>query len=303
MGTRLMLTVCDADDASLTVPGLDAGTAAVAIARSWARAGRDVLLVDADAHGSGLSQRIGAATRLALDPAQRGLPSLIASRASLSAESVAQHCWLLPTSGGGSLHLLGAPTHPYGAHQAAAWLADRARKLAELAERWAVIVSMPGAAAPSYVRLSRVASQGLALAVAPGTTPPCGLRAVLAAFGPRFAPDPEIRLLIAEADAAAPLRLAADSLTTGMSAPLIGGVKRARPAVLLGARPGPRGRVLLKAVDGVAARLAAMADHADEQAALGAGANGLASTQCAAATAEAATVNRAPGRSPAGAAT
>lgn len=295
-----MLAVRDAADTGLRAPGLDAGAVATAVARSWARTGRDVLLVDADAHGTGLSGRVGAATRLALDPARRGLPTLIASRASLSASSAAAHCWLLPT-GSGSVQLLGAPAHPNGARHAAAWLADRAGELAALTDRWTVVVSMPGATAPPYEPIVGAASQRLTLAVVPGTAAPGGYRAVLAAFGPRFPPDPEMRLLIAEADAAAPLRLAADSLTTGISAPLIGGIKQARPAALMGARPRPRDRVLMKALADVAALLAAMADHADQQAALPASTNGLAATQCTAATAEAATVNRAPGRSPAGA--
>ncbi len=252
-----MLAVRDAADAGLRAPGLDAGAVATAVARSWARTGRDVLLVDADAHGTGLSGRIGTATRLALDPARRGLPTLIASRTSLSAESAAAHCWLLPTSGSGSVQLLGAPAHPDGARQAASWLADRAGELAALAGSWAVVVSMPGAAAAAYEPLIGAASQRLILAVAPGTASPGGYRAVLAAFGPRFAPDPRATLSIAPACVSGSRCTAGVSPVADASAPLIGGVGRTRPAALLGARPMRRDRVLLAAIDGVASCLGA----------------------------------------------
>ncbi len=261
-----MLAVRDTHGASLAAPGLDAGAVATAVARSWAHTGRDVLLVDADAHGTGLSGRIGAAARLALQPAQRGLPSLIASRASLSADTVVRHCWLLPTEGGGSVHLLGAPAHPDGARRTAGWLADRCGELAALADRWAVIVSMPGPTAPSYEPLMQAASQRLTLAVAPGTAPAGGLRAVGAAFWLRFAPDPETRLLTAEVEGTGPHSLSANTPTLGTSAPLIGGIRRVRPAALLGARPRQRDRVLLEALAGVAGRLGAAADRVEEPA-------------------------------------
>ena len=245
-----MLAVRDTEETSLAVPGMDAGAVSVSVARCWAGTGRDVLLVDADAHGTGLPARIGAAARLALLPAQRGLPSLIAERASLEAEAVAGHCWLLPAAGGGSVHLLGAPAHPDGARRAANWLADRSQGLAGLADRWAVVVSMPGPAAPSYEPLLRAASQRLVLGVVPGTAPPGGLRAVLSAFWLRFAPDPDMRLRALDLWEADPGNPAAET-----SASLIGGIKRARPAALLGARPRRRDRVLLEAVADVGERL------------------------------------------------
>ncbi len=295
-----MLAVRDTEGASLAAPGLDAGAVATAIARSWADAGRDVLLVDADAHGTGLSGRIGVAARLALQPAQRGLPSLIASRSSLSAEIVVRHCWLLPTEGGGSVHLLGAPAHPDGARRTAGWLADRSGELAGLADRWAVIVSMPGPTAPSYEPLMHAASQRLVLAVAPGTAPPGGLRAVLAAFWLRFTPDPEVRMLSARPEGTGPEGLRANAPTVGTSAPLIGGTRRARPAALLGARPRHRDRVLLEALTGVAERLGAAADRSEEPARHWAGTNGLAAERCVT-TDTAAAGSRTPDRSPAGA--
>lgn len=276
-----MLAVRDADDTGLSAPGLDAGAVAVAVARSWAEAGREVLLVDADAHGSGLSGRIGAAARLALQPARRGLPSLIAARASLDAEIVARHCWLLPTSGG-SVQLLGAPAHPDGARRSAGWLAEHARGLAGLAGRWRVVVSMPGPAASAYEPLLRAASQRLVLAVAPGTAPPGGLRAVLSAFWWRFAPDPVMRLRCFDAEWGDPNSPAAET-----SESLIGGVKRARPAALLGARSRRRDRVLLAALARVAGHLEA-AGRPGGPVWLVAGANGLVAGRCGADVAAAA---------------
>ncbi len=288
-----MLAVCDADETGPVVPGLDAGTVAVAVARSWAGGGRDVLVVDADAHGTGLLGRTGAAARLALRSARRGLPSLIASRSAFSAETVARHCWHLPIQGAGSVHLLGAPAHPDGARRAVGWLADRCEELAGLALRWAVIVSMPGPTVPSYEPLMHAASQRLVLAVTPGTVPVGGLRAVGSAFWLRFAPDPEVLLLAAETEGAGPGSLRPATPTAHTSAPLIGGIRRARPASLLGARPRGRDRVLLAAITDVAERLGTVADRA---AGRHRAANGVASEECAtafAATADSPTLGRA----------
>ena len=290
-----MLAVRDCDAARLTVPGLDAGAAAVAVAHSWAEAGRRVLLVDADAHGIGLSGRIGAAARVAVPPARRGLPSLIASRASPTAETVAGHCWLLPSDGDGSVQLLGAPAHPDGAHRSASWLADRAAEIAALADRWAVIVAMPGPTVPSYKRLLSAASQCLMLTVAPGVAPPGGLRAVLSAFWLHFAPDPELKLLTFGVEDADPETSAAE-----ISATLIGGVNRARPAALLGARSRRRDRVLGTALADAATQLGTAADRSVGPERYPAGSNGLSANHCTTSTATAAD-GRTPGRLPSGA--
>ena len=295
-----MLAVRDGEGASMVAPGLDAGAVATAVARSWADAGRDVLLVDADAHGTGLPGRIGAVARLALPAAQRGLPSLIVSRASLSAETVVGHCWLLPTGGSGSVHLLGAPAHPDGARRTARWLANRCGELAGLARRWAVIVSMPGPTAPSYEPLMQAASQRLVLAVAPGTAPPGGLRAVGAAFWLCLAPDPEIRLRATVVEGIGPDGLRTDVPTAGTSAPLIGGTRRARSGALLGARPRRRDRVLLDALAELAGRLGAVDDRAGGPPRHRRGTNGLTSEECTAAVA-AARSGPTPGRPPVGA--
>lgn len=247
-----MLAVRDDAGAAAPVAGLDAAAVAVAVARAWADAGRDVLVIDADAHGLGLAGRVAAAARLALRPAQRGLPSLFAARLPLRPDTVAGHCWTLPANGaaGGSLRLLGAPTHPDGAHRAAAWLAERAGEVADLGRREEVVVSMPGPPVDAYAALAGVASQRLTVASAPGTELPGGMRGVLGAFWFRFAPDPQLLLRIVDAHEAAPGRSAA-----GTRVPLVGGAKRVRPAVLLGARPRRRDQPLLAAVTEAAERL------------------------------------------------
>ena len=280
-----MLAVRDGDGSGsgLAVAGLDAGTVAAAVARSWAGSGRDVLLVDADAHGTRLAARISAAARLALQPARRGLPSLIASRSAFDAETVSRHCWLLPTQGAGSVHLLGAPAHPDGARRTARWLAERCGELAALEARWAVIVSMPGPTAQSYESLIRAASQRLVLTVTPGTVPVGGLRAVGTAFWLRFTPDPEMRLRAAGIEPIGPHGSMSGAAAAGSSAPLVGGTRRARPAALLGARPRRRDRVLLEALAEVAGRLGDPAGSAAGPPRLRGGTNGLASQQCAAA--------------------
>ena len=282
-----MLAVRDADETGPAVAGLDAGAAAVAVARLWAGAGRDVLVVDADSHGTRLAARVGAAARVALQPARRGLPTLIVSRTSFDAETVSRHCWLLPARGDGSVRLLGAPAHPDGARLAADWLADRCTELAQLTKHWAVIVSMPGPTAPAYGPLIRAAQQRLVLTVTAGTAAAGGLRAVGTAFGLRFAPDPEVVLLAAETEGADQASAGPAAPTAHTSAPLVGGIRRARPAVLLGARPRRRDRVLLEALADVAGRLGAAAGSAAGPSELRGGVNGLASQQCAAAVAAA----------------
>ena len=86
--------------------GHDSGSVAVAVARSWALHGRDVLFVDADASGSALAHRLGEATRASFSPATRGLPSLMAARRPITAELLREHCWRFATPGRGELSLL-----------------------------------------------------------------------------------------------------------------------------------------------------------------------------------------------------
>lgn len=240
----------DADGSAAVGTGLDAGALAVGLARRWADAGRDVLMVDADAHGTGLAGRIGTATRTAVDTAQRGLPSLMASRGSLSAETVAGHCWRLSARSGGSVLLLGAPGHPGGARRSAEWLAERADSVAGLGGRWAVVVSMPGCDAEPYAALTGAAALCVTLSPAPGTAPPGGLRAVLGAFWLRFGPDPVtlVRVVAASTPAACSADAAADSRAVGRIGPV------GEPA-LLGGRGRRRDRSGLDAVGVVAERL------------------------------------------------
>lgn len=244
-----MLAVCADEGRRPGGPGLDAGAFAARVARCWAQAGRDVLLVDADAHGTGLAGRIGSACRLALDPARRGLPTLIASRASLSAENVARHCWQLPTGGDGSVRLLGAPAHPQGARLSAAWLAERSTQLRALGCCWAVAVSMPGPPVDAYETLGAAATRSVVLAGAPGTAPPGGMRAVLSAFWLRSGPDP-VTLLLDDDE-----RRGDGGITAAAERRVLGWAGPVRETALLGGRVRRRDRSPLAAVDAVAARL------------------------------------------------
>lgn len=246
-----MLTVSVDETQRPDGPGLDAGALAVRVARSWAQAGRDVLLVDADAHGTGLAERTGGACRLALDPARRGLPTLIASRASLSFENVVGHCWQLPTGGGGSVRLLGAPAHPQGARLSALWLAERSTQLGALGCCWAVVVSMPGPPVDAYAALGAAATHRVVLTGAPGTAPPGGVRAVLSAFWFRFGPDPVTLLLDGDDD----VHGCDGAITAAAERRVLGWVGPVRETALLGGRVGRRDRARLAVIDAVAARL------------------------------------------------
>lgn len=245
-----MLAVRETDGPRPDASGLDAGTLAVAIARSWAHAGRDVLVVDADAHGTGLAGRIGAATRSTLPPARRGLPSLIAAREPLDARSVMGHCWRLTPDGAGSVWLLAAPTHPKGSAKSAAWLAERAEELAALATGVGVVLAMPGPPTDAYERLQDAATHCVALGGEPGTAPPGGLRAVLSAFGFRFSPDP-VTLLLAADDGSGP----AESEAPNLDEAVLGRLGPMRPAALLGGRARRRDRAPLADLDAVTDRL------------------------------------------------
>lgn len=228
----------------------DTGALAVGVARSWARAGRDVLVIDADAHGTGLARRISAATRAGVPPAQRGLPSLIAARTPLNTHSVLAHCWALPADGSGSVLLLGAPGHPDGARRSAAWLAERADAVAELSGRWAVIVSMPGSLTEPYAALTRAAALQVTLSPARGTAPPGGPRGVLSAFWLRFDPDP-VTLVCASAgdiESRQPTNGAAGLAVVGRLGPV-------SESALLGGRARRRDRTALDALRVASGRL------------------------------------------------
>ncbi|MYE91331.1 CpsD/CapB family tyrosine-protein kinase [Candidatus Poribacteria bacterium] len=231
-------------------PGLDAGTLAVRIARSWACAGHDVLAVDADAHGSGLAERIGAATRTTLAPARRGLPTLIAARELLSAGNLTRHCWRLAGRGPGTVWLLAAPTHPKGAAKSAAWLAERSEEFAALATGMSVVLAMPGSPTDAYERLRDAATHCIALSGGPGPAPPGGMRAVLSAFGFRFNPDP-VTLLLATNDDSGP----AESEASVVDEAVLGRFGPVRPTALLGGRARQRDRLALAAIDVFAGRL------------------------------------------------
>lgn len=263
----------DADAPAAVPRELDPGAFAVGVARSWARAGRDVLVIDADAHGTGLARRISAATRAGVPPAQRGLPSLIAARTPLNTHSVLANCWALPPGGSGSILLLGAPGHPDGARRSAAWLAERADAVAELSGRWAVIVSMPGSHTEPYAALMRAALLHVTLSPARGTAPPGGLRGVLSAFWLRFHPDP-VTLVCASAGDMEGLRPAgAGGAAAGLA--VVGRLGPVSESALLGGRARRRDRAALDALGVASDRLHGHAELSAGLAQSTANANGL----------------------------
>lgn len=223
-------------------PLIETGALTVALAHGIAAGGVDVLVLDADAHGTRLAQRIAAATKVRLRSDERGLPTLVASRASLGPDNVVRHCWTLPKRSSspttGSVLLAAAPCHPDGALYTAAWLAERAEQLAALGQRFAVVVSLPGAGVPAYRALQAVAHANVVAAPRQGTAAPGGRRAVLAAFGLHSTPDP---------------------VTVLCAGTLLGAVGPVSERVLLGARPHRREHAALGALETAAARLSATA--------------------------------------------
>ncbi len=226
-------------DADLAAPLIECGALAVGLAHAIAAAGADVLVIDADACGTRLGQRVAAATKTRLSAAQRGVATLAAARARLEATAVKRHCWALPRRDGaasaGSVLLAAAPTHPGGAQHAAGLLAQRADELAALGELFAVLVSLPGTLVEPYRQLADAASLNVSAAPRPGTAAPAGLRAVLAALGRPSAPDPLTEL-----------RAGGD---------VVGLVGPVRDSVLLGASPRRAERGQIEALRTAAARL------------------------------------------------
>ncbi len=252
----------------------ECGALTVALAHGIAAAvGEEVLVVDADAVGTRLAARVAAATATVMPTAQRGLPTLVAARGGIRADSIEQHCWALPERrrGAGRVLLAGAAAHPAGAARTACWAAEHAAELAALPDAHhsiaAVLVSLPGTA-PDAAReaLRHAACMHVAAAAAPGTAAPGGLRAVLAAFGMRTAPDPITELRVglhgaasagSRSDNAGPMPARTHDSATGMPA-LLGSVGPVRERVLLGARARRRERVALDALGAAAGRLAAL---------------------------------------------
>ncbi len=118
---------------------LDAGAVAVALARCYSGAGREVLLVDADPFGAQLAERLGEAVGADFAPTVRGLPSLVVARKPLTLRLLADHCYSV--DGGGLLWALFAPTSAAGGRFAARWLGERADDLAAVHRERTVVVS------------------------------------------------------------------------------------------------------------------------------------------------------------------
>lgn len=118
----------------------DAGSVAIAIAKSWAADGQSTLLIDADTTGSRLAQRYGAVAREQFSPAARGLPSLMTARTELTTIQAGEHSYLLDSETG-SLWALFGPHHPDGGLLAAQWLAERAEHLSHIDKARPIVVA------------------------------------------------------------------------------------------------------------------------------------------------------------------
>ena len=259
MGPGLTLAVCaaasaGAESADESNAGADAGAVAVCIARSWADVGHDVLLVDGDAHGGRLSARLGTATRTALHPDRRGLPSLMADRSTLSLSVLAQHCWQMPVAGTGSLWLLLAPTHPDGAHRSARWLSERADAFAAVSRRRAVVTALPGHIAEPYGALARAAQQRVVLS-AEDHNHPDELRSTLTELG--LDPSIDSATVLSLAQPVPPTRDDVDGTTApAETLPRPVHIGPVRERALLGGRSRRSDRPALQALNALAHDLA-----------------------------------------------
>ena len=144
-----LLAVAGSPDAAL-----DSGSLAVAVARCWAAHGRDVTVVDAHPAGIALAGRLADAAGLALAPAVRGVPSLMAARQRVDAALLREHCWALDSPGAGTVRVLLGPSNGDGAALAAAWLAGRMGELlaANAGRSMIAVTAMPPDCGQQWLR-------------------------------------------------------------------------------------------------------------------------------------------------------
>ncbi len=258
-------------------PPIECGALTIAVAHLFAAAtGEEVLVVDADAVGTRLAARVAAATATVMPTARRGLPTLVAARCGIRADSIEQHCWALPERrrGAGRVLLAAAAAHPAGAARTACWAAEHAEELAALPDAHhsvaAVLVSLAGTAPDAiWGPLRQAACMHVGAASASGTAAPGGLRGVLAAFGRHSAPDPITELRAVRLGAAphmprsggAELMPARPHGGDACMPVLLGSVGPVRERALLGARPRRSERIALDALGAAAVRLAALGAH------------------------------------------
>lgn len=251
-------------------PSAECGALTVALAHGIAAAtGAGVLVIDADPWGTRLAQRIEAATAAQCPPAQRGLPTLVAARGGVAADSIERHCWTLPARerAAGRVLLAAAAAHPVGAAHTARWAARHADALAALPSAHhdvtTVLVSTPGAPPDGAwgTLLSAAALQVLA-AAAPGSEAPGGVRALLAAFGRRTTPDPVTELRAGPPGVGGCPTAPVPHPDAERLPVLLGRVGPVRERALLGARPRRREQAPLDALAAAAARLATLGSAA-----------------------------------------
>ncbi|WP_419864200.1 hypothetical protein [Candidatus Poriferisodalis sp.] len=229
---------------------LDAGSVGLALARKWADTDAPVLFVDADTAGTRLAQRFGDIAFADFSPADRGLPSLIAARDSLTLRLLADHCYSLDTAAG-SLWALFAPSHPDGGVLAAQWLAERTGDLAAVDRERSIVLSSwlsHGAA-----RLTPLVPSNAVLVV---LAPVAALRdahalgALLAEFGLTPPRCPHRALIVEGHTGLTDEVLAAE---TGLH--VAGRLQVVDDETVLRLRGGRRERAFLRGIDDMAARL------------------------------------------------
>ena len=92
-----MLAVVTASRSSLM-----AGSVGFLLAGRLGGEGAPVALIDADTVGAALHERLGESVRRTFSPAERGLPSLIASREELTLQLLADHSYSIDTAASGA---------------------------------------------------------------------------------------------------------------------------------------------------------------------------------------------------------
>ena len=228
-------------DAGQDAPPVECGALAVALAHAVAAAdsGVSVLVIDADATGSRLAQRVGDAAGVDAPPAQRGLSTLIAVGGGFDPGSVERHCWELPRRNADAARVLlaAAPSHPRGAAHAVEWLAERAEQIAALHGAMTVLVSLPGPLAAAHRELLAAAARQL-------------VASPVAAAEPANRPQATLTAARARSASARPCELRCGGAVLARMGPV-------RTAVLLGRRARRRERVALDALTDAARQLAA----------------------------------------------
>lgn len=149
---------------------LMSGSAAYVVSSRLAREGEPITLIDVEAAEQAFAERLGESVGRIFVPADRGLPSIIASHEELTLQLLADHCYTLdatvqrlgrkPRRAGVPLWILFGPHNRDGCMFAAQWLVEHFEELNRIDSQRRVMLaaSLPSAGTALAALLARVSA-------------------------------------------------------------------------------------------------------------------------------------------------